>query len=255
MELPMMPLDHEAAANELHSREFIRLSAAVVPTPDALRALSSKQLRARVAMMLEYLGYELLTPETANDLVLMKEGEKYVVAFASQTDLAPTPVGHLTRLHSAVVAAGASAGFFITPRGFTRDAEAYAVTTPIKLIDGRKLVASIRRSMEGVTMPDSYKAMCRQCGEIVTHKLTGSKAIPCVNGHPVAPTIAEAALIIQKQEAGSTSRTYTPPSRYTRQEVRAHNAKYQAKMRKRKPKGPETVPDLTEPGQQPDREF
>jgi hypothetical protein len=58
---------------------------------------------------------------------------------------APTPLGDLTRLHSAVVAAGAVAGFFITPRGFTHDAEAHAATVPLKLVDGPNLVASMKR--------------------------------------------------------------------------------------------------------------
>lgn len=245
----------DVAADELHARELTRITAAIVPTVDALRSLSSKQIRARVATMLERLGYELLTPETATDLLLTKDGKKYVAAFTLQTDLTPTPVGSLTRLHSAVVTAGAASGFFITPRGFTRDAEAYAATAPIKLVDGQKLVASIRRSMEGTTTPDSYKAMCRQCGEIVKHQLTGSEAVLCGSGHAVAPTIAQAAFVIRKDEAGSTSRTYTPPRRYSRQEVRAHNAKYQAKMRKRKTKTQGAAPDMPDLGPQFDDEL
>jgi hypothetical protein len=233
------------AADELREHEFSRLAAAVVPTVEALRSLALRQVRACVATMLERLGYELLTPETAADLVTIKDGKKYVVAFATP-DLAPTPLGHLTRLHSAVIVANAAAGFFITPRGFTRDAEDYAATAPLKLVDGPKLVASIKRSMDGVTMPESYKAMCRRCGEIVNHTLDRAEAIPCNNGHPVAPTIARAALVIRKQEGGSTSRTYTPPRRYSRQEVRAHNAKYQARMRKRKPKTANPSPDAPE---------
>jgi hypothetical protein len=73
----------------------------------------SKRLRARVATMLEHFGYELLTPETADDVVISRDGKKYAIAFVSATDLAPTPLGHLTRLHSAVIAANAAAGFFM----------------------------------------------------------------------------------------------------------------------------------------------
>jgi hypothetical protein len=113
----------------------------------------------------------------------------------------------------------------------------------------------MKRGMATVTMPDSYKAMCRQCGEIVQHPLTGTEAIPCINGHPVAPTIAKAALVLRKEEGGSTSATYTPPRRYSRQEVRAHNAKYVARMRKRKPKTAGPPPDLAEPGPQYDDAF
>lgn len=208
-----------------------------------MRVLGGRQLRARVALMLEQLGYELLTPDTASDVVAMKDGKKYLIAFAPPTDLLPTHTNHLTRLHSAVISAGAAAGFFITPRGFTRDAEAYAATAPLKLVDGPKLAASLKRSMEGRTMPDSYKAMCRECGEIVTHRLDHGEAVSCRNGHPVAPTLAKAAFA-DRQEGGSTSRTYTPPRRYTRREVNAHNTKYIARMKKRRRAAPsEPQPD------------
>jgi hypothetical protein len=56
-------------------------------------------------------------------------------------------VRDVARLHAAVVAANATAGFFITSRSFTPEAEAYAATAPLKLVDGAKLVASIQRSM------------------------------------------------------------------------------------------------------------
>src|SRR4051794_26837169 len=171
----------DVPAGELREREFTRLASAVVPTVEALRSLTGRQMRARVTTMLEQLGYEILTPETSTDLVAIKDGNKYVIAFASPTDLALTPAGHLARLHSAVVAHNATAGFFITPRGFTRDAETYAKTTPLKLVDGPKLIASIKRSMQGVTMPESYNVMYRQCGEIVKHRLDRGDAIPCRN--------------------------------------------------------------------------
>jgi hypothetical protein len=156
-------------------------------------------------------------------------------------------------LHAAVINANAAGGFYITPRGFTRDAEAYAATAPLKLVDGPQLIASIARSMEGENAPATYKAMCRQCGEIVSHSLDRAEAIPCPNGHPVAPTIARAALAIRKEEGGSTSRSYTPPRVYTRREVNAHNSKYISKMKKKKkPRAiseppsapPEAAPDL-----------
>jgi hypothetical protein len=236
------------AADELQQREFTRLAAAVAPSLEALRSLSGRQLRAHVATMLDRLGYELLTPETAADVVAAKDGKKYLVAFAADLDLAPTHTNHLTRLHGAVIAANAAGGFFITPRAFTRDAEAYAATAPLKLVDGPKLAASIKRSMEGIAVPDTYQAMCRICGEKVIHRLDQREAIQCGNGHPVAPTIAKAVLAGRHQD-GSTSATYTAPRPYTRREVYAHNSKYIARMRKRKraqpsePAAPEIAPD------------
>lgn len=241
--------DH--AAEILRQQQFSRLSAATVPTLEGLRALNARQLRARVAAMLEQLGYELLTPETGADILAMKDGAKYVVAFASTTELTPTHQNHITRLHSAVIAANASAGFFITTRGFTRDAEDYAATVPLKLVDGPKLVASIKRGMQGSAAPDRYKVMCRQCGEIITHQLGRAEAVPCGNGHPVAPTIARAALVVRRQEGGSTSRTYTQPRQYTRREVNAHNTKYIAKMKRRRPGAKNETP-AAEPEPMPD---
>lgn len=202
--------------------------------------------------MLECLDYELITPETAADLIATKDGKKYVVAFASTTDQSATRPNDLTRLHAAVINANAAAGFYITPRGFTRDAEAYAATAPLKLIDGPQLIAAIART-QGESAPSAYKAMCRQCGEIVSHSLDRAEAIPCPNGHPVAPTIARAALAIRKEEGGSASRSYTPPKVYTRREVNAHNTKYINKMKKRKPRPasePASAP-LDEPAPDP----
>lgn len=224
------------AADELHRQETARLAASIVPTLDSLRFLNSNQLRARVADMLERLGYQLMTPETATDLLAMKDGKKYVIAFASTLDQQPTQANQLTRLHSAVIAGNADAGFYITTRGFSRDAEAYAATAPLKLVDGPKLVASIKRSMQDVTPLDTYRAMCRQCGEVVTHQLDKPEAKTCSAGHTVPPTIARAAIAPRRQEGGSTSRTYEPPRRYTRREVNAHNSKYARRMQKRKPR-------------------
>lgn len=39
------------------------------------------------------------------------------------------------------------------------------------------------------------QAMCRQCGEIVQHRLDSDEARRCGNGHLVAPTIARAELV------------------------------------------------------------
>jgi Restriction endonuclease len=151
--------DFAIAAQERREQEFSRLATAIVPTLEGLRLLNARELRERVARMLERLDYELLTPETAADLLATKDGKKYVVAFASTTDQSTTRPNDLTRLHAAVVNANAAAGFYITPRGFTRDAEAYATTAPLKLIDGPQLIAAIARSTHGESVPATYKAL------------------------------------------------------------------------------------------------
>lgn len=83
----------------------------------------------------------------------------------------------------------------MTPRDFTPEAEHYAASAPIDLVDGQLLIRSMHRSRKGILLPSSYKAMCCQCGEIVQHRLDKGEALPCRNGHLVATTIARPALV------------------------------------------------------------
>jgi hypothetical protein len=223
------------AAAALREQEFVRLAAGVVPTLESLRSLTPEPFRAQVATMLERFGYELVIGERAATLVAVKDGRKYIIAVAPPAEHAPTSIRELARLHAAVVDANAAAGFFVTSRDFTPDAEAYAATAPIKLVDGAKLLASIQRSMADIVMPETYKAMCRCCGDIVLHRLDRAEAIPCRDGHPVAPTIARAALIAPPRPVGSSGRGEPHPSANAAHR-RAHNARYRKRMRRQLPR-------------------
>jgi hypothetical protein len=182
------------AADELRQQEFARLSDAVTPRIEALRSLTPDAFRVHIALMLERLGHAIIT--TAPDLVTTKGGRKYVTACANPLDAAPTKTPALARLHAAVVSANAAGGFYVTARSFTPDAEHYTATLPIlTLVDSELLNRSMQRSLKGVTLPPTYKAMCCQCGEIVQHRLEKGEALPCGNGHLVPPTIARASLV------------------------------------------------------------
>jgi hypothetical protein len=94
----------------------------------------------------------------------------------------------------------------VTPHSFTPDAEQWARTMPIiQLVDGALLIRSMNRSMKGVTLPATYKAMCCQCGEIVRHQIDKPEVVHCGNGHKVAPTIARASLIMPRKAAARPS--------------------------------------------------
>ena len=240
--------DHDAEF--LRQQEFERLAAATVPTLESLRFLNPTQLRARVAGMLERRGYELLTPETAEDLLAIKDGEKCVVAFASTSDPAPTQANHMIELHRLVIDTSAAKGFYVTTRGFSRAAEAYAKTAPLNMVDGPKLVALIKRSMEGIPTPESYKTMCRQCGEIVTHRLDRTEAIACKSGHPVAPTIAGASLNVGPAQADrpavpTNRRATTLAAKSARTTPNMRRARRRSASRPRRRNPPPTTP----PGQ------
>ena len=239
--------DHDAEV--LRQQEVARLAAATVPTLESLRFLNPTQLRARVAGMLERRGYHLLTPETANNLLAIKDGEKCVVAFASTSDPAPVQANHMIELHRVVTDTNAAKGFYVTTRGFSRDAEAYAKTAPLNMVDGPKLVASIKRSMEGVPVPDSYKAMCRQCGEIVTHRLDRTEAITCKSGHPVAPPIARAASMLAPAQAArpaapTNRRATTLAAKSARTTPNMPRARRSGSRPRRKIRPPTTTPGL-----------
>jgi hypothetical protein len=84
-------------------------------------------------------------------------------------------------------------------------------------------------------LPQTYKAMCRQCGDIVQHRLDSDEAKRCDNGHFVAPSIARPDLIKPRQPAPGQTVTGqpTPAARpLSRREIRAHNYKYEARMMK-----------------------
>jgi len=98
----------------------------------------------------------------------------------------------------------------------------------------------MHRSRKGVLLPQTYKAMCRQCGEIVQHQLGDDRARPCGSGHFVAPTIARAELVKLRQSGQPAAAALTPASTpkivkwrnmsakaQRRRAIRAHNHRAQ----------------------------
>lgn len=229
------------AAAELRKQEIARLSDAIVPRIEAMRRMTPETFRALIADMLQRFGHEIVTnPSTRGCLVTTKAGKKLLTQCATPTDMRPISTRELMALHDAVVAANAARGFSITVRSFTDAAEQYAETAPLDLIDGKRLVKALNQSRKHVLMPQIYKAMCCQCGEIVQHRLDREQdeARPCSNGHSVAPTIARA-MLLPPRPAGwkpGDDAAKPAPRPYSRREIRAHNYKYEARMmRKSRP--------------------
>jgi restriction endonuclease len=227
------------AADELRQQEFARLMDAVTPRIEALRSMTPAAFRNEIAMMLERLGHTLITDPAASELVSTKEGRKFITACANSADPAPTMIPALQRLHDRIVAASAAAGFYVTARTFTDQAHQYAETAPIHLVDGELLTRSMNRSKKGVRLPQIYKAMCRQCGDVIQHRLDQARALPCGNGHLVAPTIARAALVPRRQPpppaAVTAKPAYAPkwrnnsPKAKIKRQMRAHNHEVRAR--------------------------
>ena len=218
---------------ELQQQEIARLKDATVPRLEALCSMTPPAFREVLAAMWERFGHVIVT--TAPNLVTTKNGRKFITACARPTDPTPTGAPDLARLHQTVIAANAARGIYVTPRSFTAEAQQYADSgAPIDLIDGKRLIKGLNQSLKRVLLPQTYRAMCGQCGDIVQHRLGDDEARPCANGHAVVPTIARAMIIPPRPAAGSGADPAKPALRpYSRREIRAHNAKYEARMMKK----------------------
>jgi hypothetical protein len=142
-----MVLDGEGAKET--ERLSLDVAGSVMPTLEALRSLTPAPFREQIALMMERLGHTIITEPSAADLVTVKEGRKFITACARPADPTPTATRDLARLHEAVIAANAHTGIYVTTRAFTREAEEYAATAPIKLVEGEILKRSMNLSSAG----------------------------------------------------------------------------------------------------------
>jgi Restriction endonuclease len=230
---PALP-DFAATADDLRRDELSRLAAAVTPRLEALRSMTAAALRDDIALMWDRLGHTVITSPADAGLVTIKGARKFVTACANPANLVPTGIPALRRLHDRVIALNAERGFYVTTRSFTVEAQQFAQTAPVQLIDGPELIRALHRSRRGMPILSSYKAMCRQCGDIVQHRLGDDEARRCANGHFVPPSIARAAIVKPRPPAPGEFKEPAPGQRLlTRREIRAHNYRYEARMMKK----------------------
>lgn len=230
-----MTVDIASAADELHRQEFARLADTVTPRPEQLRSMTVGELRIENALLWERLGHTLHTPPDAPELVTTKGERKFIIICANPANPIPAGSDALRRLRDRVVAVSAERGFYVSVRGFTPEARRFADGAPVQAVDGDEFIRALQRSRKGMALPQTYKAMCRQCGDIVQHRLASDEARRCGNGHFVAPTIARDDVVKPRQPPGPGGKTAGPspaPRPLSRREIRAHNYKYEARMMK-----------------------
>lgn len=225
-------MNFDPLAAELHRREYARLAAAVTPRPEQLHSMSPGELRTEIAMMWERLGHTLVTGPDAPELVTIKGERKFITMCANPADRAPTGSAALRRLRDRVVAASAERGFYVSVRGFTADAQHFADTAPVQLIDTDAFIRAMHRSRKGQFLPQTYQAMCRQCGDIVQHRLDSDEAKRCGTGHFVAPTIARAELVKPRQQPGPGQAVTGPAPAHRPKIVRIRNMSAKAQRRR-----------------------
>src|ERR1019366_6830188 len=77
-------------------------------------------------------------------------------------------------------------------------------TVPIQLVDQNELLRMMFDSSPGAADDDTYHSMCRQCGEIVSHRLRAARSEECRNGHRVSPTLdVESVILASARPDGS----------------------------------------------------
>jgi Restriction endonuclease len=226
-------MNFDSAADELQRQERARIAAAVTPRPEQLRSMTAPALRVEVAGMWQRLEHDIITSPDAAELVTVKGERKFITVCTNPADPTTTGTAALRRLRDRVVAASAERGFYVSVRGFTDEARYYAETAPVQLIDSAALIRALHRSRKGMQLPKSYKAMCRQCGDIVQHRLSSDEAKRCGNGHFVAPTLARAEFVRPRQPGPGHLVTGPAMRPLSRREIRAHNCKYEARMMKK----------------------
>jgi hypothetical protein len=150
-------MNFDRAADELRRQEFSRLAYAVTPRPEALRAMTADALRDEIAGMWERLGHTVINSLAAPEIVTIKGERKFVTMYANPLAPDATRSGAVWQLRDRVVDARAERGFYVSVRGFTPEAQQFAQTAPVQLIDGAALVRSLQRSRKGIPTPQSYK--------------------------------------------------------------------------------------------------
>jgi hypothetical protein len=181
-------MNFDAAALELQRQEYARLKAAVPPRPEQLCSMPAPELRGQAVRLWQALGHEIVTGPDAAELIHTRQGQKFITVCANPADLAPTGSAALRRLRDRVVANSAERGFYISMRGFTAEAQHFAASAPVRLLDCSEFIVALKRRIRKAS--PLYKAMCRHCGDIVQHSLDSSAPKRCINGHAVPQPMA-----------------------------------------------------------------
>ena len=178
------------AADGLQTDEYTRLTKLRTHKIDFLLRLTPGEFEEIVGDMYRKFGYSVertpMTNDFGRDLILKKDGKKtFVECKRYDRD---TPIGRrpLQLFYGVIVNMKADAGVFVTTSSFAKTAVNFAGETNIKLIDGFELAALMAQAFPGDGSADEYRAMCRECGDVVVFNLREpTTEISCKNSHTV----------------------------------------------------------------------
>jgi restriction system protein len=179
-----------AEADKLQTDECTRLTKLRTHKIDFLLRLTPGEFEEIVGNMYSKFGYSVertpMTNDFGRDLILKKDGKMtFVECKRYDRD---TPIGRrpLQLFYGVMVNMKADAGIFVTTSSFAKTAVNFAGETGIKLIDGYELATLMAQAFPGDGSADEYRAMCRECGDVVVFNLREPVSeISCKNAHMV----------------------------------------------------------------------
>jgi hypothetical protein len=184
-----------AAADILKSSERVRLVKSLTWTIEELRSLTWQEFETEIAQMFERLGYSVeqtpLVNDHGRDAILRKAGNKYLVQCKKYAERNVSGRPDLQGFYGAIIADGAASGYFVTTGRFSKEAREFAAAVHgrIELVDPDTLRRMMFDSTPHAADNDSYHSMCRECGDVVFHRLRMPRSVNCGNGHEVRPTL------------------------------------------------------------------
>ena len=178
------------AADKLQTEEYTRLTKLRTHKIDFLLRLSPAEFEEVVGDMYRRFGYSVertpMTNDFGRDLILRKDGKTGFVEckrYDKDMSIGRRP---LQQFYGVIVNMHADFGIFVTTSYFAKTAVAFAGETDIQLVDGYALAEKMVVAFPGEGSADEYRAMCRDCEDIVVFNLRDPvPEIMCRNGHLV----------------------------------------------------------------------
>jgi restriction system protein len=140
------------------------------PMKDVLNDMSWRQFEMLVGESYRQQGYQVRElggsgPDGGADLVLTKDGKKYLVQ-CKQWKAYKVGVKPVRELLGVMVGAGATGGIVVTSGEFTLDAKNFSQNNNIQLVGGSDLHKMIRGVKPKTVLPDnvSTSPVCQKCG-------------------------------------------------------------------------------------------
>lgn len=174
-----------AAADELKTAEYTRLTKLRTHKIDYLLRLSPGEFEEIVGQMYSRFGYSVertpMSNDFGRDLILQKDGKTTFVEckrYDKDMSIGRRP---LQLFYGAMMNMKADAGIFVTTSYFARTAINFAGETNMQLVDGLTLAEMMARAFPTEGNINEYRALCRECGEIVVFDLrdqTGEMSCP-----------------------------------------------------------------------------